>query len=134
MSDLQQTFNYTVPAGTTEAAPQISDAIPAGPYRVDRVTIVIPDGHSGLTGIQLLYGKTAMIPYDSGWISGNDEVYTLAYSAHYPPGAAWQVATMNLDFNDHHFQVRWEMNFTTKRAAARFTRIGLGDIYIAAGS
>lgn len=132
MSDLQQTYNYLCPAGTTEQNPTVSDAIPAGPYRVDRVTIIIPDGHCGLTGIQLWYGRSPMIPYDSGWISGNNEVYVLAYSAHYPPGAAWQVAIVNSDIYDHHFQVRWEMNFTSRRAASRFTRIGLGDIYVAA--
>lgn len=133
MSDLQQTYNYTVTANTPETSPTVSDAIPAGPYRVDRVTIVIPPGHCGLTGIQLRYGKTAMIPFDSGWISGDNEVYTIAYSAHYPPGAAWQVAMLNNDVWDHHFQVRWEMNFTSKRAESKFIRVGLGDIYLSAG-
>lgn len=132
MSDLQQTYNYTVTAGTTETAPSVQDAIPAGPYRVDRVAIVIPPGHCGLTGLQLWYGGNAMIPYDSGWISGDNEVYTIAYSAKYPPGASWQVAMLNNDVYDHHFQVRWEMVFTSQRAASRFMRVGLGDIYIAA--
>lgn len=132
MSDLQQTYVYTVTAGTAEDNPTVADAIPAGPYRVDRVTIVIPPGHCGLTGIQLQYGHTAMIPYDSGWISGDDEVYTIAYSNKYPPGAAWEVAMLNNDVYDHHFQVRWEMNFTSKSAASRFMRIGVGDIYLAA--
>lgn len=134
MSDLQQTYNYTVAAGTTEDTPIVADAIPPGPYRVDRVAIVIPPGHCGLTGIQLRYGHTAMIPYDSGWISGDDEVYTIAYSNKYPPGAAWEVAMLNNGTYDHHFQVRWEMNFTSKSAASRFMHVGLGDIYIAAGS
>lgn len=133
MSDLQQTFNYTVAAGTTEANPTVGDAIPAGPYRVDRVTIVIPPGHCGMTGIQLRYGHTAMIPYDSGWISGDDEVYTIDYSDKYPPGSSWEVAMLNNGGFTHHFQVRWEMDFTSKKAASRFTRIGLGDIYLAAG-
>lgn len=132
MSDLQQTYNYTVTAGTTEQAPSVQDAIPAGPYRVDRVTIVIPPGHCGLTGLQLWYGGNAMIPFDSGWISGDNEVYTIAYSAKYPPGASWQTAMLNNDVYDHHFQVRWEMMFLSRRAESRFMRVGVGDVYLAA--
>lgn len=133
MSDLQQTFNYQCAANTTEAAPVVDTAIPAGPYRLDRVTIVIPPGHCGLTGIQLQYGGNAMIPYDSGWISGDNEVYTVEYSDHYPPGASWGVAMINNDAYLHSWQVRWEMNFLSKRAASRFVRVGLGDIYLSAG-
>lgn len=133
MSDLQQTYNYTVAAGTAEATPTVVDAIPRGPYRVDRVTIVIPPGHCGLTGLQLWYGGNTAIPYDSGWISGDNEVYTMEYSVKYPVGAAWQVAMLNNDVYEHHFQVRWEMVFTSRSAASRFMRVGLGDIYIAAG-
>lgn len=132
MSDLQQTYNYTVAAGTPQTSPTVADAIPAGPYRVDRVTIIIPPGHCGLTGIQLWYGKTAMIPFDSGWISGDDEVYSIDYSDHYPLGSPWQVAMLNNGQYDHHFQVRWEMNFVSRRAASNFYRIGLGDVYAVA--
>lgn len=132
MSDVQQTYVYAVPAGTGQLAPVVRDAIPAGPFRVDKVTVVIPPGHCGLTGLQLWYGGNAAIPYDSGWISGDDEVYSINYGAHYPLGAAWQVAMLNNDVYDHHFQVRWEMMFTSRRAASRFMRIGVGDIYLAA--
>lgn len=134
MSDLQQTYTYTVPAGTAETSPDVQNAIPAGTYRVDRVTIVIPNGHCGLTGIQLWYGGNAMIPYDSGWISGNNEVYAMSYSEKYPLGAPWQVAMLNNDIWDHHFQVRWEMNFVTAVANSNFQRIGFGDIYLAANN
>jgi hypothetical protein len=132
VSDLQQTYNYMVPAGTPESNPVIGDAIPAGSYRVDKATVVIPPGHCGLTGIQLWYGGNAMIPYDSGWISGDDEVYPFDYSEAYPLGAPWQVAMLNNDVYDHHFQVRWEMNFVSAAANAAFQRIGFGDIYLAA--
>lgn len=132
MTDLQQTFDYTVTAGTPVTAPLVEDAIPRGPYNLARVTIVIPPGHCGLTGIQLWYGGNAAIPYASGWISGDNEVYTVEVSATYPPGAAWQAAMLNNDVYDHHFQVRWEMNLMSKRAASRFLRVGLGDIYLAA--
>lgn len=119
---------------TAESNPTIGDAIPAGPYRVTQVSIVIPDGHCGLTGIQLRYGRTAIIPYESGWISGNNEVYDVTLSDKYPHGTAWQVAMLNNDVWDHHFQVRWNVDFTSKKAAAKYQRIGLGDIYIAANS
>lgn len=132
MSDLQQTFDYTCPAGTPETSPVVAKAIQAGPYQVDRVTIVIPPGHCGLTGIQLWYGGNAMVPYDSGWISGDNEVYPYNLSNKYPFGSPWQVATINNDIWDHHWQVRWEMNFTTKAAAQVYARLGVGDIYVAA--
>ena len=73
-----------------------------------------------------------MIPYDSGWISGDNEVYETSLSDKYPLGAPWQVAMLNNDIYDHHFQVRWEMNFVSIAAAANFQRIGFGDIYLAA--
>jgi len=132
VSDLQQTYNYVVTAGTPVMSPTVANAIPPGSYRVDRVEIVIPPGHCGLTGIQLWYGGNAMIPYDSGWISGDDEVYEIDYSEKYPLGAPWQVAMLNNDIWDHHFQVRWEMNFVSVAANAAFQRIGFGDIYLAA--
>lgn len=132
MADLQQTFNHLCPAGTAASAPQIDNAIQAGPYRVTQVQIVIPIGHAGLTGVQLWYGGGAMIPYESEWISTDNETYTVNLSKRYPAGASWQVASINADVYDHVFQTRWEMDFVTARQARRYVRLGVGDVYAAA--
>lgn len=135
MADLQQTYNYTCPANTPITAPVTQDAIVSGIYEVIKVTIVIPPGHSGLTGIQLWYGQNAAIPYDSGWLSGDNEVYPVELSSNYPPGVAWQVAMLNNDVNDHSFQVRWEMNYLSAALGQTAPPTPtVQDIYAAAGS
>lgn len=131
MADLQQTFDYLCPVNTGVGSPLIANAISAGPYRVVKVSVVIPDGHCGLTGIQLWSGGNASIPYESGWISGNNETYEYELSTRYPTGTPWQVAMVNSDIYQHHFQVRWEMNFVTARQARRYVRLGVGDVYAA---
>lgn len=134
MSDLVQVYNYTVAAGITDTAPTVDNAISSGIYEVVKVSIVIPRGHAGLTGIQLWYGQNAVIPYDSGWISGDGEVYPIELSSAYPPGVAWQVAMINSDVNSHNFQVRWEMNYlTTTATTTSATSVTTQAIYAAAG-
>lgn len=97
------------PAQTAVAAPvQVPLTWQGG--IVQGISIVIPDGHSGLTGIALGFGGNAVLPYKQpAFISGNDEVIPLAYRDN-NPGVEWAVFLCNLDLQAHTWQVRFQLN------------------------
>lgn len=67
----------TTPANTAIAAPQ-STSWAVGTGILDKLDVVIPDGHVGLTGIQLLWGGRQAAPYEGAeWITGNDDEVTV---------------------------------------------------------
>lgn len=67
--------DFTVPAGTTRAAPAVLAMAVTGNW-IDRVRLTIPSGHNGLTGFQLMLAGTVVVPYSgAGWIIGSDHVY-----------------------------------------------------------
>jgi hypothetical protein len=71
------------------------------------VRIVIPDGHSGLTGIALGYGNNNVLPSgNQAFYSGNDRNIVLDYIDG-QQGVAWQAIVCNLDTIAH----AWEVNF-----------------------
>ena len=78
-----------------------------------KVTIVIPGGHAGLTGIALGYGHQQVLPRTPGaFISGDDEEPWYDMS-NYPPGPAWSAFVCNLDLIPHTWEVRLEYNEIT---------------------
>jgi hypothetical protein len=70
-------FAVTVPAGTAQASPaNYSLVVPDG--YLQRVEVTIPDGHNGLTGLQLLAANAQLVPATFGaYLVGNDQ--TLAF-------------------------------------------------------
>ena len=133
MPDVFQVYNSTVQPGVTVDNPTIADTIDAGPWTVDTVTIVIPAGHAGLTGVQLWYGGGPAIPYDSGWFSGDDDYIPLDLSEIFPPGVPWTVAMINNDVIPHSFQTRWAMSYLTGSSApVPAAPVNVQDIYSAA--
>jgi hypothetical protein len=104
-----ETSDITCPPSTTVIAPlEIALTWPAGIVR--RITVVIPDGHSGLTGIALGYGHTPILPSSPGaFLSGNDEVMSFEYLDDIP-GVKWQAFVCNLDLQLHTWQVRFELD------------------------
>lgn len=90
---------------------------------VRRITVVIPDGHAGLTGIALGYGGAPVVPYTQpAYISGNDEIYHLEWLDRVP-GVPWQAFVCNNDIQTHTFEVRFELDElgTVRRRANRQT-------------
>lgn len=112
-----ETQNVTVAASVDAAAPtEIPLTWPPGIVR--RITIVIPDGHSGLTGIALGYGHTPIMPNTVGaFISSNDEV--LHYDINdQTPGVQWQAFVCNSDLQQHSWQIRFELDEITAEGPA----------------
>jgi hypothetical protein len=73
-----RTLTVTTAANTPSSSPQVT-TWSIGRGVVDRIDIVIPDGHAGLTGIALLWGGRQVVPYEDGeWIVGNDDEVTVA--------------------------------------------------------
>lgn len=133
MPDVFQTYNTTVNAGVTVANPTVALSVGAGIWQVVKVSVVIPAGHAGLTGIQLWYGGGAVIPFNSGWFSGDDDVIPLELSDAFPPGVPWSVAMINSDVIAHAFQTRWEMNYIQSATFAT-PNVNVQDVYAAADS
>ena len=133
MSDVFQTYNVYCPALTLESAPVTALNIAAGNWTVDKVTIVIPAGHAGLTGIQLWYGGGPAIPYESGWFSGDDDVIPIQPSNIFPAGVPWSVAMLNNDVIQHGWQTRWELSYLPSGTATSTpTVVTAADVYNAA--
>lgn len=110
MPDRVNVANVTCPASTPLAAPVevFLQQFPPGIPR--KLTIVIPAGHAGLTGIAAGYGHQPVIP-DNGaaFIQGDDDVVHLELS-NYPAGPQWSVFMFNLDPEPHSWQVRFEFD------------------------
>lgn len=66
--------SLVVPAQTASASP-LSQALALGQTQIVGVRIIIPRGHVGLTGLQILNGGTRILPWDdaTAWIVGDDE-------------------------------------------------------------
>lgn len=74
------------------------------------VRIVIPDGHSGLTGIALGYGGNATMPFGTdAYYSGNDREIIIAYSDNVP-GVSWAAFLCNADLGPHSWEVDMDFN------------------------
>ena len=135
MADVFQVFNTSVNAGVGVNAPTVQLAVGANLWQITKVTIVIPAGHAGLTGIQLWYGGGPAIPWDSGWFSGDDDVIPLEPSGAFPAGVPWSVAMINNDIQQHTFQTRWEMIYAPNNSGAvAVTPMSTADIYAAAAA
>jgi len=106
---------FTVTAGTLQAAPATA-AVALEDAWLEAVRIVVPDGHNGLTGLQVRWGGTAVIPAGAGtFLVANDEVMDVPYrDVITTKGLA--LAGFNTDVFDHTFYLRWTV--TDRPAAA----------------
>ena len=74
-----RTKQVTVPAGTLAAAP-LSVAWSLYPGWVEFFLIDIPRGHSGLTGVRLVYQQTPVIPFDlTAWLIGSGQRFNVPW-------------------------------------------------------
>ncbi len=105
---LKRTFErrVTTPASTTQAAPQVT-AWPMPRGTLIEVTVVIPTGHAGLTGVALRYAGEHVYPFeDDSWIEGDDEVIDTPLDFEVG-GADVSILTYNTDDTySHDFIVR----------------------------
>lgn len=102
-------FDVTVPAGTAKASAVETDTV-FNDGTVTSVEIVIPDGHSGLTGLAILQAHQQVIPWTAGaFIVGNAEVIRWE-TAGFIDNGAWSVLCYNTDVFAHTFHIRYLVN------------------------
>ena len=105
MNRLYET-TFTVAAGTALAAPQLAPVALEDASLVS-VRIVIPDGHNGLTGLQVRWAGTQVIPFGTGtWITANDEVMDIPWDGEIT-ATGLALAGYNTDVFAHSFYLRW---------------------------
>lgn len=101
-----QAFQVVAAAGTPQSAPVETD-ISFAPGEVVGIEIDIPDGHAGLTGLQIATAHQQLFPYTRGqWLIGNDDkiewaVHDLADTGN------WQAIWFNTDLFVHDFYIRF---------------------------
>ena len=131
MPDRVETFDVTCPASIT-AAQAVEVPFVYDPGNPRRVTIIIPDGHAGLTGIALGYGHQPVLPRTPGrFISSNDEFLTFDLT-NYPAGPAWSAFVCNNDTQSHAWEVILELDEIGETAPALTVEpLSLSSIYAA---
>lgn len=109
MATRHHVFVVTCPSGTLATAP-VEIPLAFASAVVEKISIVIPDGHAGLTGIALAVAHQPVVPFDTGtFFAGNDEVIPLLLDD-YPDSGAWSAFLYNDDTQSHSWQVRFAVN------------------------
>lgn len=95
----------TSPAGTAEAS-ATTTSLDLGRVHIERVEVVVPTGHAGLTGVQLRYAGEVIVPWASGddWIVSNGE--TIDFAVGFDVTSALQLRAYNTDVFEHSFYLR----------------------------
>ena len=103
-----ESFDVSVPAGTSKASPQLTDvSFPDGV--LVRVELDVPAGHVGLTGIQILAAHGQMIPYTFGaFLVADNHDFQWDLTGQIDTGS-FQVNAYNTDVFDHSFHLRFSV-------------------------
>lgn len=120
--------DLTVPAGTAIAAP-VTQAVQLTEGHLAKARILIPPGHSGLTGLRITWSGTQIFPYNTGtWLTSDDEI--LDWDFDYDVTANGLALTgYNTDIFPHTFYVRF---YIGPRAASPVAGIQSGQLDLAA--
>lgn len=133
MADRFNTTVVTCPASTAQANP-VEVVLNGQPGVLVGFEIVIPAGHSGLTGIALGYGHRSVIPYDAGtYFSGDDDIIRRAYKDN-TPGVPWSAFLCNLDLQSHVWEVRLDFNELSTTQPGQATTVVTAQDIIDAGT
>jgi hypothetical protein len=97
-------INTPTPPGTPIAAPIVTP-FPLEDAQLEKITIIIPDGHSGLTGIRILWSGTQIVPFALNYyLTGNDRVIEVKLNSYITVNAL-SIETYNLDIFAHTFWI-----------------------------
>lgn len=102
----------TTPAGTTAAAPQVTD-LSFPPRLVTRIEVRVPPGPAGTLGFRLGSGGVQVIPINpGGWVVTDDEVIGWDLTGQITSGA-WQLISYNTGSLPHTVYVRFLLDLVT---------------------
>lgn len=120
MSGRFYTTQFVIPANTAIAAP-VSQAVILEDAQLDTLTIVIPDGHVGLTGIAITRGGVQTFPFIQGtWLTGNNDVVQYPYDGEITANG-FVLSGYNTDIYPHSFYLRWEISDLTAASPVQIT-------------
>jgi hypothetical protein len=117
---------FTVPLGTLASAPA-SLALPPNEETIERLEIVVPKGHGGLTGLAIFYGPQQVIPYNVGTFIVADGVEIGWPMERLPTGKQWIAKGFNTGVFDHSFYIRLLVHDTPDPSRAPFVPVPLGS-------
>ena len=98
-------IQVTVPAGTLQAAPQVTPWITEDNL-INLIELEVPPGHNGLTGIRVMKGDVPLLPYNSNsFIVAN--AYTNSFPVNdYVPTRDVSIQAFNTGAYPHTFYLR----------------------------
>lgn len=102
------TFDFMIPKNTPITFP-VTQEVEVKGHVLTNIIVLIPAGHSALTGMQVFYGDLQLVPANQGeWLKGDDETISFPETFELPePTTTLQLKGYNLDTtNDHTFYVR----------------------------
>lgn len=107
-AQLIRSYQVTVPAGTTEADPQVTD-LTMPPFVVVEIDIVVPPGPRGELGFALWASGKTVIPEQTGaWMVSDNEVIRWPLIDQITSGG-WQLAAYNNGQYDHTLYIRFQV-------------------------
>lgn len=117
----------TIPAGTAQLSPQVSDI--SFPSRVVAwVEIVFPPGPRGQVGVALTMNGNAVIPLIAGtWLVMDNYTEHLDVQG-YPDSGAWELTAYNTGQYDHTIYLRWGLNYLGSPAPPMLTPIAASQL------
>lgn len=111
-------LTVTTTAGTTKAAPTKTNVV-VPPCVLTLVDLLIPPGHAGQTGFQLVQSGQVILPFAGAatdqWIIGND-VHEL-FDMDYPVGSGLVIQTFNTGKFNHSHYVRLRVDYNAYTGA-----------------
>lgn len=112
-----RTFAVSVPAGTSQAAPQVTAL--TMPARVVRsVRFRIPPGPAGVLGFALAAAGVSVVPWNAGaWLVGDNEVIDWPLEGQITSGA-WQLRAYNSGVYAHTVYVSFLLDLPQRVTSA----------------
>lgn len=126
MPDRFYVNSVTTPANTAVAFPLSTKWALEDAY-ITIVSIVVPDGHNGLTGIRLLQANQEIIPWsNNAWLIANDEKIDIPYNGEITISGL-VIQTYNTDAFDHTHNLRVVVTDQLPNVAAPVSQKNLVD-------
>ncbi len=105
MADRMYLFQVTCPAGRSSTVP-LSSTWAMEDGWLSTITVIIPDGHSGFTGIRFKRAGTLFWPYSgAAWVIANNDEIVVPYNDTMTITGI-TIETYNTDVFDHTFYMR----------------------------
>lgn len=127
MAQELRTFQVTTPAGTLQAAPQVTP-LTVPPRIVREVEFLVPPGPNGVLGFALGAAGQIVVPYNpNSWIVASDETVKFPLDDQIDSGA-WQFFSYNIGTYAHTVYIRMLLDLVSAGALATPSPIPLDSL------